>query len=227
MKCAWAALVFAVLPMAGQQRPAPHTVRAAAEATVSVAPDRVRIDIGVSTDARAAAEAASANARQSTSVVEKCKSIVGSAGSVRTVGYSLNPRYLNRPNLPPIVEGYTAVNTVQLTLDDISLIGKVIDGVTAAGSNQINSIVFLLKDDSAARAEALAQAARKARASAESIARALGLRVVSVLSAEADFSQAPRPMMAAYAASARAVTPIESGTIEVQASVTVTLEAAP
>ncbi len=227
MKSARAALVLLVLPLAAQQRPIPHTIRATGEATVAAAPDRVQIDIGVLTQARTAAEAAAANATQSTAVLEKCKAIVGSAGRLRTLGYSLNPRYVSRNNAGPVLDGYTASNIVQLTLDDISITGRVIDAAAAAGSNEINSIAFLLKDDQAIRAEALAQAARKAQLSGESIARALGLKVVSILSAEADAGQMARPMMAMQMGAARASTPVEAGTIEVRASVTVTLEVAP
>ncbi len=227
MKSAVAALVLLMLPLAAQQRSTTHTVRATGEATAAAAPDRVQIDIGVLTQARTAAEAAAGNAAQSTAVLEKCKAIVGGAGRLRTLGYSLSPRYVSRNGAGPFLEGYTASNIVQLTLDDISITGKVIDAAAEAGSNEINSITFLLKDDQAVRAEALAQAARKAQSSAESIARALGLKVVSILSAEADAGQPIRPMMAMQMAAPRASTPVEAGTIEVHASVTITLEVAP
>jgi uncharacterized protein len=77
------------------------------------------------------------------------------------------------------------------------------------------------------RAQALSEASRKARAAAEAMAAALGLKVVRVLSAEEGGQpQVIRPMAMAMKVAA-SPTPIESGNIQVQASVTVTVEVAP
>ena len=74
-----------------------------------------------------------------------------------------------------------------------------------------------------------ASSAHKARSAAEAIAKALNLRITSVL--EADTTEAPvvRPMYKAFAMAgnmqeAHAPTPIEAGDIDVRASLTVTFE---
>jgi uncharacterized protein YggE len=86
-----------------------------------------------------------------------------------------------------------------------------------------------VKDNTALRQQALTEASEKAKAAAEAIAKALGLRVVGVASAEAGSSSGPvRPMpMRMMLAKSVPSTPIESGSIEVSASVTVTLEVNP
>ena len=120
---------------------------------------------------------------------------------------------------------YQASNTVQVTIDDLSLTSKVIDAATQSGANRIEGISFLLKDDSPVRSQALAQAAVKARASAEAIAKALNLRVVNVLQAEASEEEPSiRPMVVRAFSPAREATPIEAGNLEIRASVTVSLE---
>jgi len=76
------------------------------------------------------------------------------------------------------------VNVVQVTLDDLAKIGTVIDSATLAGANHVQGIQFTLRDQDAVRAEALRQAASRARAEAELLAAALGLKVVRAASVE-------------------------------------------
>ncbi|HSM77258.1 MAG TPA: SIMPL domain-containing protein [Bryobacteraceae bacterium] len=225
-KILWFALPVALLAQNGPQKP---VVRASGEATVTVKPDRAEIDIGVVTEARSAQEAAASNARGTAAVLEKIKGLVAAAGSVRTVNYSLSPKYTYPQNAAPVIEGYTATNTVQVTADDLDLVGKLIDASTGAGSNSINGIRFTLKNDQAVRAEALRQAAQAAKANAEAIAQSLGLQVTGIVSAESEGASGVvplrQPMM--MMAKAAAPTPVEAGTIEIHASVTVTLAVAP
>lgn len=207
---------------------APHVVRASGEATVTAAPDRARISIGVQNQASTAQQASSQNAAQTARVLQVIKQALGSSGQVKTENYSVMPEYqYPRDGTPPKIVGYRATNTVQVTIDDLSLTGKVIDAATQSGANNVEGISFQLKDESAVRSEALAEAAVKARASAEAIAKALNLRVTGVIQAEATGGAPPiRPMMRAMGAAAKEAvsTPVEPGSLEIHASVTVTLE---
>ncbi len=209
-------------------------IRATGESSIDAKPDQAIVDIGVVTQAANAEEAASANAKQVSAVLDRLKKEIGSAGEVRTTSYSLNPNYSypNRPdNNGPKIVSYSASNTVEVKLNDISLVGKVIDAATATGANHVNGVRFSVKNEQAVRGQALRQAALNARSAAEAMAAALGLRVTRVHSAETGEPVVVRPVrefaMTKMAADARAPTPVEPGTVQVQATVTVTLEVAP
>jgi uncharacterized protein YggE len=102
---------------------------------------------------------------------------------IRTIAYTLRPDYRDgTPDDGPVVTGYVASNIVRVTLEDLGQIGTVIDTATAAGANRVQALRFTLKDEAAARAEALKQAAVQARAEARTLAAALDLDVVRVLS---------------------------------------------
>jgi uncharacterized protein YggE len=84
-----------------------------------------------------------------------------------------------------------------------------------------------LKDDTAVRTTALREAAIRARANAEVIAKALNLQTLGVLQAEPSELPFVRPSpmpMKALAMQEAAAPPIQSGSLEVHAVVTVTLE---
>jgi uncharacterized protein YggE len=115
---------------------------------------------------------------------------------------------------------------VQITLDDITLVGKVIDAATKSGANGINRIEFTVKDDSALRAEAIAQASLAARNNANAIAKALGLNATGIFSAETNEVNPVRPLITPMAMNrmvAATPTPVETGTVDIHASVTVYL----
>src|SRR4029077_3052924 len=124
------------------------------------------------------------------------------------------------------ISGYTATNVVRVTIDDLSKIGDVIDVATRAGANRVPSIQFALRDEQSVRGQALREAAVKAKAEAEALANALGLKVNRILTVEAG-GPVPVPIrdvMFARAESSSAATAIQPGSIEVNANVTLTVE---
>lgn len=212
-----------VAPAAWGQRP--PTVRATAEATATAQPDRARINIGVVTQAASAEAAASANARQLEAVIGRLRTVLGPGGEIKTVNYNVHPNYrYPKEGGPPSITGYTASNTVEATTSDLKSVGRVIDAAAESGANAIQSLEFLLKNDRAVRARALAEAALQARANAEAMAAALGLKVERVLEVEESQPSPVRPMARMQMAElAAAATPIAPGPLEVRATVTVTL----
>src|SRR6185437_6032879 len=200
--------------------PRPATVQVTGQAKVSETPDRVYIDIGVTTQAQKSEAAASQNAARLSAVIAAVKREAGSAAQLTTAQNSISPNYsYSHDGGTPTLTGYTATNVIRVRLDDLHLIGKVIDGSAQAGSNNVQDIRFALRDEQAPRREALREAAVNARQEADTLAGALGLRVVRVLSVEEQSPAAIRPLMM-YAqspqlarAEAAPATPVEHGTV--------------
>jgi uncharacterized protein len=225
------ALIIVAAPvLLAQEDRRPSSVNATAEAVVRTAPDRATLSIGVVTQAQTAAAAGEQNATQVQSVLAELRRVLGAKAEIRTTSYSVHPnmRY-PRDGGEPRIAGYIARNVVEATIDDLKLIGPVIDAATKAGSNEIQQLQFSLKDEDAARRQALQDATRKARVNAETIASALGLRIVRVLSAGEAQTDVIRPMMAdmkSMRMAEAAPTPVEPGNIEVRARVSLVLEVA-
>ncbi|MBV9266002.1 MAG: SIMPL domain-containing protein [Acidobacteriaceae bacterium] len=209
-----------------------HTVRASGEAVVFARPDRAEVNLAVSDQAPTAQAAAAANAKSTQQVLDAMKPLVYSSGQVRTAGYTLNPDYeYPQGGGTPKLIGYRATNSILVTIDDLNNVGKVIDTAVQSGATNVNGVSFTVRSDDTYRAQALAEAAQKARASAEAIADALNVHVIGLLDAQSTTASPPRPLLMAktQALAAEPATPINPGAIEVHASVTVTLqvEAAP
>lgn len=230
---AFGCLVLTVLTIASGSAlaqtsdPPSFSIRVTDEATVSVKPDEAQIDVGVATKAETSDAAARENARQTRAVMEALRAGTGPNATVETASYTLMPdlRY-PREGGEPTTAGYTATNMVRVTLHDLSRVGEIVDLASKAGANRIHRIDFTLQDERAARARALRTAADNARARAETLAAALGVKIVRVLSATTGGEAPIRPFEAAAmrAQSADAPTPIHPGTIDVRANVTLTVE---
>ncbi len=205
-----------------------RTVRATGTAIVSAKPDRAEISVGVVNQATTAQAASAENATRSTETLRALRRDLGSKGELSTVGYSISPQYDYKNGAAPRLVGYQASNTVLVTLNDLSLVGKAVDAAIGAGANNVNNISFTLRNDEAVRAQVIAEAAAKARDSAEAIAKALGLHVTGVWQAETREAVNIRPLETfarGEAMMAKATpTPIEAGNLDVTATVIVTLE---
>ncbi|MGB6604356.1 MAG: SIMPL domain-containing protein [Steroidobacteraceae bacterium] len=208
------------------------SIRVTGNARVSARPDRAQIDIGVTNQAEHSEQAAADNARQVDKVLAALRPAAGPTAQLKTISYSLSPDYQYHPGGgQPTLTGYTATNVVQVTLDDLGRVGGVVDAATRAGANRVQGIQFTLRDQDAVRAEALREAAVRAHAEAEVLASALGLKVLRVLTVEE--SSPPlmpvRPVMmaAARAATAEVATPVEQGTLDITADVTLSVEVGP
>src|SRR5438270_9626661 len=109
------------------QRPSPEglpNVRATGEGVVTTRPDQAILHIGVMTQAQSAEAAGSQNAKQSSTVLSELKQAAGPNGEIKTVGYSLNPNYrYSCDGGTPTITGYTATNTLEVRLNDLSRIG--------------------------------------------------------------------------------------------------------
>lgn len=232
---AWTTAILCVMTLNAQEpmRPEQPRVVAHGEGVVTVRPDQVRIQIGVTTQASTAQEAGTQNAKQSAAVIAELKQQLGAGAEFQTRNYSLHPLYRNPGSGgKPSITGYQANNTVEVRLSDINNAGKVVDLATKTGANQIQGIHFSLKDEQQARAEALQKAAVQAKANAQALASALGLKVYRLLRIEDGQPARVIPvraemMMMSRAADASVPTPVEAGDIEVRATVTVTAEVAP
>jgi len=214
-----------------------RTILVSGTAEATAAPDQAVVRLGATVQTPQA-DVAQARVNE---IMQKAINGVQKLGvnkkAIATSSLTLSPVYAHERNVNvnegPRVVGFRASNTIEVTLEDMKLVGRVIDAGIAAGANELQGVSFGLKNDFAQRNEALTRAAREARTKAETIAKALDLRLmgvtevneggVQVIPYQENFTRG-RMMMAADASMK---TPVEPGEVRVQANVTVRYEIAP
>ena len=201
-------------------------------------PDLAVFTAGVTSQAKTAGAALSANAADMNRVVAALKKAGIADRDIQTSNLSLNPIYappIQRPDgqyeqQEQRIIGYNATNTVTVRQRKLSEFGRVIDTLVEAGANQVNGPSFQMDEPDAATDEARLAAMKKARARAELYAKAAGLRVVRILSISESGGYNPGPpvVFARMAADSEAApSPVAAGEIQLNANVTVMFELAP
>jgi uncharacterized protein YggE len=198
-----------------------RTVQAGGSATIYANPDQAQLDVGVVTSAATAQDSAQQNATMTTAVLTAVKAVLGPNGTVQTVSYYVTPRYSNTPGQSNIIVGYTTSNTVKVTTVDLTILGKLIDAANQAGANTVSGLSFGLQDPEPRVLQALAQATKQALTHATAIAAGLGGALGPVINAQQGTAYSPI-LFPAGGATAGVTTPVQTGTVSVYASVTLT-----
>jgi uncharacterized protein YggE len=232
MSRAFASVVIAMSLLTGAvgaQEPAPPTpsIVTSGEAIVRRAPDQAFVTLAVETRARNPRDAQGQNAEAMTAVQQRVAAAGIGKDAIRTTGYNIQQEfdYSNGRRTP---REYVARNGLEIRLDAVERTGEILDLVVQSGATTVTSVRFDVKDRPAAEREALRLAVADARGRAEALASGAGLTVDRVLRID-DSRPGVVPMMmpmemrAKSMAADAASTPMEAGTIEVRAQVTLTV----
>lgn len=197
-----------------------------AEGKTTRIPDLATIRAGVVTQDASAAGALSANAQKMAAVLDALKRAGVAQKDIATATVQLQPQYRYGDNVPPVITGYQAVNSVAIKFRDVAKSGAILDALVKQGANQIDGPNLSLDQPDAALDEARTDAVRRARARAELYARAAGMQVVRIVSisenGENPGAPPPRPMMYARVAAA----PVAADTSIVPGETDVTVDLA-
>ncbi|GMR13226.1 MAG: hypothetical protein BMS9Abin29_1430 [Gemmatimonadota bacterium] len=210
----------------GQAADTLGTLEVSGTASVMIAADRARARFSVETEATTAQEASAENADLMEAVIHAVRQSGAAGLSVETSGYDVRPRYVRPSGANPQeqrIVGYTAVNSVQVTLEDLDAVGGLIDAAISAGANRVASLVFFSSDTEGARLRALAEAVTRARAEAATVADAMDMRLGEALRVRTDSPRQGFQMRSSTIAMAQAVaTPVAPSRLTVSATVTIT-----
>ena len=189
-------------------------------ASVASVPDRAELSFGVESPGQTAKAALAANAAEMRKVIAAVKAAGGT--DVKTQSVSLSPRYNERSE----PQGFVATNSVSATIKELAKAGAVIDAAVSAGANQVYGPSLSSGDQTELYRQALKAAVVNARANAQVLAAAANLslgRVTAIV--EGGGAPQPLPFAAADKAMETGSTPIEPGTQQVGATVSVTFSA--
>lgn len=222
------ALALTALPLLAQREPGEPvvpTLSVQGTGQARVAPDEATVRLGVLSQAPTARAAMEEANRIANAILEAIRKLGVKAEDIQTSDLNLNPLYSNIPQErggEPRITGYQASNIVSVRLEKLDLVGPVVDGGLAAGANRLDGVVFGLRNDTAARAAALTQAAEAARAKAETLAKALRVRLVEIVEVVEGGVSVITPVYrrAAMDMAMSAETPVSAGQVGIDASLT-------
>ena len=206
----------------------PPTISVSGEGIVEAQPDRAIISVSVITREKNSSAVQSSNAKVAQSVINSIVALGIERKNISTGNYNFNPTYRQHDGRNEI-DGYEATNSVTVIVDDLKLIGKVIDTALSHGANQVESLRFGLRNRNSYQDEALRLAVLDAKRKADVVAAVLGKNILGVYSVTINSASVDSPRnykiaRSINADSANFETPIESGMVQCSASVHVEFE---
>ncbi len=203
---------------------------------VDATPDLATFSVTVMTEGgKNVAEVQAANTEKMNRVNTFLKDQGVAKTDMKTLQYNLSPRYSYNPCTvgscpPPTITGYSLTQTLEVKVRDSAKLGDLLSGVVENGANNVSEVRFVVDDDAAikdtAREEAIAEAKRKAKATAKAAGFRLGKLVTMYESSNPGipYGMGGGPEMMAYNKADAAAPVVEPGTQLNTVQVTLTYE---
>ena len=211
------AIVFSIVLVScaevfAQEHPAltaqPNSVYVGADGKFDAAPDTAQIQMNIS----AQDDSPQSAYQRASKDVEQVRQVLRSNGvdtKAATIGFfSVQPQYEWKPKQR--VVGYRVTTDVTLKLKDFSKVGPITEQLAEANVSETQTLNYTLENIDDAKNRAVEDAYRRARNSAETIARASGRSLGELSYASVDTFETPRivmPRMGAMAAVAKTASP--------------------
>ena len=187
-----------------------------AEGEASVAPDLAIVSFAVTGDGKDLAATRDDVNTRSSAVLAKLREVGVADADLNAPDVGIHPQYDYRKGQR--LTGYRVVRHMTARVRDLERLGAVLDGIVAAGANEVHGAQMSSSDPAASEHEALRLAVTAGRAKAEAIAVAAGVAVGPVVRIEEEPDHAPpmpRTGMMAMAESAEVPTEVVSGDLTV------------
>lgn len=202
-----------------------RTITVSGQGTISVRPDMATVELGARAEASSAVDALNATNDKVDAVIKAVKAAGVGDDDITTSQLYINATF-DRDGKP---NGFSASNTVRVTIRGVDKAGSVIDAAAkAAGENiSLNGISFSMADPETVLADARKAAIDNAKKRAGEFASAAGVNVGAVLQISEVSVSVPTPMYEMGAAADRAVAstvPIVAGAQDMTVNVTVVYE---
>jgi uncharacterized protein len=185
---------------------------------VDTVPDEAEFSLGITTKGRTAGGALAANSERMRKLIEALKAAGVAERDIQTRDVSVGSDYDETRRS----DDFVASNTVSILIRDLDRAGAVLDAAARAGANNVYGPSLTRSNREGLEAKALEDAVANARKRAETLADAAGIELGAVTGLSETGAAMPGPMELRAADAVASSAPIEKGTQEIQATVTVT-----
>jgi len=175
--------------------PRPRTVSVSGQGEVSAEPDLAYVTLGVEARRPTMSEARAEVAKTVERVLALCKDLRIDSKLVNATRIQVQPEYSwNDKERKQYLVGYIVSRQVQVELRDLEQLGPLLERAVSAGVNQVGDPVLDSTKRKQLERQAMTLAVQDARANAETLAQAAGVRLGAVRTLNAGSSPPVMPM---------------------------------
>ncbi len=170
--------------VAGNDGTAAQGIAVSGEGTVSVRPDIALVNLGIEVTAETVAGARD----EAADAMQAMQDAMGDEGvadeDIQTQYFNIYPQYNYSESSGPQIIGYVVSNQVQVKVRNLDSVSAVLDASIEAGGDavRVNGITFTVEDPDEFLGDARREAVTDARAKAEVLAEAAGVKLGTAIS---------------------------------------------
>ncbi|MGH2417712.1 MAG: SIMPL domain-containing protein [Candidatus Limnocylindria bacterium] len=170
-------------------------ISVSAEGEASAAPDMAVVSLSVSGSGKELAPTRDEVNARASSVLASLRELDVAEADINAPDVAIHPEYDHRKGQRLV--GYRVSRQVTARVRALDRLGEVLDGIVAAGANEVHGAQMSASNPATAEHEALQVAVAAARAKAEVLAEAAGVRLgpVTRIEEEPDHRGPPMPKM--------------------------------
>lgn len=155
-----------------------HLIKVTGEGEIAVQPDMATINLGVVTEGKELLTAQQQNSLNFTKIINSLLNLGIPKKDLQTFDYRIESDY-DYDQGKQIFRGYKITHLLQIKIEDLSMIGKVVDTAVQNGANYVANVQFTVKNSEAVYQQALSSALINAIEKAKAIAATLSVTLVS------------------------------------------------
>jgi uncharacterized protein YggE len=205
-----------------------NSITVSGTGTVKAAPDTATFSFSVQADGGTQAAAQAGMTGNANAAVQFLKDSGVASSDIQTSDYSISQKFETDENGNQTATGYTANESVNVTLRDVSNSDAILSGVADKGATNVSGLSFSFNNDSSLQDEARQNAITDAKLEADKLAGQLGVHLIRVQSFSEDNGGGPVPPFHAAAAESDASAPvapqIQGGQNTITSTVTITYQ---
>ena len=175
-----------------------NTISFNGEGKVFAVPDVAVVSFSIVTEAATSKTAQDANSGKSKKVVDFLRGQGIEDKDIKTTGYNIYPQYSYPRPIPlplgvegqsypqyydsnPKITGYQVAQSFEVKVRNLEKISAVLDGLVAAGANQVNQLGFKIDDEEKLKDEARTKAIANAKKKAATLQKQIGIRLGKIV----------------------------------------------
>ncbi|MEH7120543.1 SIMPL domain-containing protein [Neobacillus vireti] len=208
------------VPSRNGLHPKGHVIKVMGEGELVLPPDKASVSLGVITEMKELMNAQKQNSVEITKIINAVKALGIPQNSIQTSDYRIETEY-DYEQGKQLFRGYKVTHILLVKLEELSLVGSVVDTAVQNGANFVSNIQFSLKNKNDFYLQALALALNNASEKAKTIAATLQvtLNPAPISIVESSPSVQPIHYPAETLVKGFSSTPIEPGQLKVNAVV--------
>ena len=197
-----------------------YLIKVRGEGEIAVQPDTASVNLGVVTESKELIEGQKQNSIAANKVIDSLIRLGIDRNQIQTFDYRIESDY-DYDQGKQIFRGYKITHILQVKIEDLSIVGKVVDTAVENGVNYVSNVQFTAKNKDSFYKQALILAVNNATEKAKTIASTLNVTLlpIPILIVEGGSTVQPLFNQPGTFVKAMASTQLEPGQIIVKADV--------